>query len=107
MVDKFNLWQMKAKVNTILLPNHGIKITNIKVLIQTLMVMERVKTIVDFEVWDGVPYDVIIGMEWLMQMDIKVSCYDCLWFKASLMINSSIWRIWIHFLIPHYFQVFK
>jgi hypothetical protein len=42
------------------------------------MVMQKVKTIVDFEVWNGMPYDAIIGMEWLMQMDSKVSCYDCL-----------------------------
>ncbi len=42
------------------------------------MVMQKVKIIVDFEVWDGVPYDAIISMEWLMQMDVKVNCYDCL-----------------------------
>jgi hypothetical protein len=78
MVDKFNLQQLKAKLNTILLPNHGMNITNTKVSIQTLMVMQKVKTIVDFEVWNGMPYDAIIGMEWLMQMDSKVSCYDCL-----------------------------
>ncbi len=107
MVDKFNLQQVKVKINIILLPNHGIKITNIKVLIHTLMVMQRVETIVDFEVWDGVTYDAIIGMEWLMQMDITINCYDCLWFKPSLMIHPSILWIWKHFLIPHYFQIFK
>jgi hypothetical protein len=28
----------------------------------------------DFEVWDGVQYDAIGGMEWLPQADVKVVC---------------------------------
>jgi hypothetical protein len=40
--------------------------------------MQKIKIIVDFDVWDGVPYDAIISMEWWMQMDIKINGYVCL-----------------------------
>jgi hypothetical protein len=39
--------------------------------------MQRSETRMDFEVWNGVRYDSIIGMEWLAQMDTKVGRHDC------------------------------
>ncbi len=64
---------MEAKPNTILLLNDGIGTINCKVL-QVLMRMQVVLIEKDFEVWDGVQYDAIGGMEWLPQADVKVVC---------------------------------
>jgi hypothetical protein len=77
MVYKAKLQQVETKVNTFLLPDDVTRTINGR-MFQTLATMQGVETRMDFEVWNGVHYDAIIGMEWLVQMDIKVGCFNCL-----------------------------
>lgn len=67
---------METKINTFFLPNDVTKTITSR-MFQTLATMQGIETRMDFEVWNGVHYDAIIGMEWLVQMDIKVGCLDC------------------------------
>jgi hypothetical protein len=60
---------VEIKVNTILLPNDGIRTTD-------NIMLQGVERRMDFEVWNGVCYDAIIGMKLLAQMDIKVGCHN-------------------------------
>jgi hypothetical protein len=76
LVDKAKLQQVETKVSTILLPNDGTRTINSRVF-QTLVAIQGVETRVDFEVWNGVCCDTIIGMERLAQMDANVGCHDC------------------------------
>ena len=38
--------------------------------------IQRVDTMVDFEVWNGARYEVILGMAWLKQVDVWIACKE-------------------------------
>jgi len=40
------------------------------------MSIQGIETKVDFEVWNGVHYDVILGMAWLYQVDAWIACKE-------------------------------
>jgi hypothetical protein len=51
--------------------------------------IQGVDTEVDFEVWNGARYEVILGMAWLKQVDAWIACKEGAIHGSSKMVNLS------------------
>lgn len=45
-------------------------------MLKVLVDIQGINIVADFEVWSGAPYNIILGMAWLCQVDAHITCKE-------------------------------